>query len=327
MTVKSLLVIGGTGQISAAVVRDAVASGIDVTVVNRGSTSIRELPDGVETVTADVRDEQAMRDALGDRRFDTVADFITFTVPQMESAIRLYGDRSDQYVFISSASAYQKPPAALPITENTPLFNPFWQYSRDKIACERLLRDEHAAGRIRATVVRPSHTYDRTQVPLMGGWTVIDRMRRGLPIALHGDGTSPWALTHVDDFSPAFLGVLGAEAAIGEAYNIMSPELLTWNMIALDLADAAGVEVPHLVHRTTHDTVQIAPDWDEPLRGDRSHAAIFDSSKILELSPGWEPRIPFAEGARRIVKWYDEDESRRVVDPEVDAIYDRLTAS
>ncbi|AMM19886.1 NAD-dependent dehydratase [Frondihabitans sp. PAMC 28766] len=327
MTTKSLLVIGGTGQISAACVRDAVARGFDVTVVNRGATSSRHVPAEVETLTADVRDERSVQDALGSRRFDSVADFLTFTPDQMQCAIRLYGEICDQYVFVSSASAYQKPPAALPITENTPLFNPFWQYSRDKIACERLLRDEHARGRVRATVVRPSHTYDRTQVPLLGGWTVIDRLRRGLPISLHGDGTSPWALTHSDDFAPAFLAVLGAEAAIGEAFNIMSPELLTWNMIALDLADAAGVEVPHIVHRTTHDTVQIAPEWDEPLRGDRTHAAIFDCTKILELAPTWQQTIPFAEGARRIVRWYDADESRRVVDPHIDALYDRLTAS
>ncbi|RKR75419.1 NAD-dependent epimerase/dehydratase family protein [Frondihabitans australicus] len=326
MTTKSLLVIGGTGQISAAVVRDAVQQGVDVTVINRGATHTRETPDGVEAIIADVRDEDAVRSALGNRRFDTVADFITFTTDQLASAIRLYGDRSDQYVFISSASAYQKPPARLPITETTPLFNPFWQYSRDKIACERLLRDEHAAGRVRATVVRPSHTYDRTQVPLLGGWTLVDRLRRGLPIALHGDGTSPWALTHVDDFSPAFLALLGRDEAIGEAFNIMSPELLTWNMIALDLADAAGVEVPHIVHRTTHDIVREAPEWDEPLRGDRSHAAVFDCTKIRELAPGWEARVPFAEGARRILKWYDADASRRVIDPRVDALQSALTA-
>ncbi|ROQ37497.1 nucleoside-diphosphate-sugar epimerase [Frondihabitans sp. PhB188] len=326
MTTTSLLFIGGTGQISASCVREACANGIAVTVLNRGTTLSRELPAGVEVITADIRDEDAVRTALGDRRFDSIADFITFTPAEVSRAVRLFGDRTEQYVFISSASAYQKPPARLPIDEATPLHNPFWQYSRDKIACERLLRDEHAAGRIRVTVVRPSHTYDRTQVPLLGGWTAIDRMRRGLPIVLHGDGTSPWAITHSDDFATAFVHVLGAPEAIGEAFNIMSPELLTWNSIALDLADAAGVEVPHLVHRTTHDLVQEAPVWDEALRGDRSHAAIFDTSKIESLAPGWAPRIPFAEGARRILAWHDADASRRVVDRDVDALYDRLTA-
>lgn len=326
MTTKSLLFIGGTGQISAACVREAVRHGIAVTVLNRGSTTVRRLPEGVEQLTADVRDEAAVARILGDRRFDSIADFLTFTPEQAASAVRLYGDRTDQYLFVSSASAYQKPPARLPIDESAPLFNPFWQYSRDKIGCERLLRDEHAAGRIRVTVVRPSHTYDRTQVPLLGGWTVIDRLRRGLPIVLHGDGTSPWAITHSDDFACAFLALLGAPEAIGEAFNIMSPELLTWNAIALDLADAAGVEVPHIVHRTTHDLVVEAPEWDESLRGDRSHAAIFDTTKIRSLAVGWAPRIPFAEGARQIIAWHDADAGRRVVDPDVDALLDRLTA-
>lgn len=322
----SVLFIGGTGQISAACVREACAAGMAVTVVNRGTTTLRHLPDGVETITADVRDEAAMNAALGDRRFDAVADFLTFTPEQAASAVRLYGARTDQYVFISSASTYQKPPARLPITEASPLHNPFSEYARDKIAAERLLHDEHVAGRIRVTVIRPSHTYDRTHVPLLGGWTTIDRLRRGLPIVLHGDGTSPWALTHADDFARAFVALLGAPQAIGEAFNIMSPELLTWNAIALDLADAAGVEVPHFVHRTTHDLVLEAPEWDADLRGDRSHAAIFDTSKIRGIA-GWSPRVPFAEGARRIVEWHDQDPARRVVDPAVDALLDRLSAT
>ena len=325
MTTTSLLFIGGTGQISAACVREAVRNGLAVTVLNRGTTTARSIPDGVEVLTADAHDEADVSRILGDRRFDSIADFLTFTPDQAAAAVRLYGDRTDQYLFVSSASAYQKPPARLPIDETVPLFNPFWQYSRDKIACERLLRDEHAAGRIRVTVVRPSHTYDRTQVPLLGGWTVIDRLRRGLPIVLHGDGTSPWAITHSDDFATAFQSLLGAPEAIGEAFNIMSPELLTWNAIALDLADAAGVETPQIVHRTTHDLVVEAPEWDESLRGDRSHPAIFDTTKIRSLATGWEPRIPFAEGARQIIAWHDANASRRVVDPEVDALIDRLT--
>lgn len=327
MTTKSVLVIGGTGQISAACVREASARGLSVTVLNRGSTSHRVLPDGVETITADVRDEDATRRALAGRRFDSVADFLTFTPVQAEAAVRLFGTITAQYVFISSASAYQKPPQRLPIGEATPLFNPYSQYARDKIASERLLRHAHGAGRISVTCVRPSTTYDRTRVPLLGGWTVIDRLRRGLPIVLHGDGTSPWAITHSDDFARAFVGLLGSGEAVGEAFNIMSPELLTWNTIALDLADAAGVEVPHIVHRTTSDLVEAAPEWDASLRGDRSHPAIFDTSKIRAVVPDWEPRIPFAEGARQIVRWHDQDAERRTVDPRIDALYDRLIAT
>lgn len=325
MTTKSLLVVGGTGQISAACVRAAVASGVSVTVLNRGVTRLRRLPDDVETISADIRDPEAVEAALDGRRFDTVADFLTFTPDQVRTAIRLFGERSDQYLFVSSATAYQKPPTHLPIDEGTPLFNPFSPYARDKIACERLLRDEHARGTVRVTVVRPSQTYDRTRVPLLGGWTTIDRMRRGRPIVLHGDGTAPWAITHADDFATAFVALLGAPEAIGEAFNIMSPELLTWNTIALDLADAAGVDAPTIVHRTTHELVAEAPEWDASLRGDRSHAAVFDTTKIRALAPDWTARIPFAEGARQIVRWHDKDQSRQVVDPEVDALYDRLT--
>ena len=325
MTQKSLLVIGGTGQISAACVRQASRDGWAVTVVNRGSTSVRPLPDEVEQLTADVRDEEALRSALGGRRFDSVADFLTFTPEQLASMLRVVADRTAQYVFVGSASTYQKPPAALPITEATPLFNPWSQYARDKIACERLLRDEHLAGRVRATVVRPSHTYDRTHVPLLGGWTVVDRMRRGAPVVLHGDGTSMWAMTHSDDFAPAFVGLLGRDVALGEAFTVTAPELLTWNTVARCLADAAGGSL-HLVHRTTHDLVELAPEWDADLRGDRSHPALFDTTKIRAVVPDWEPRIPFAEGARQIVAWHDADPARRVVDPAVDALYDRLSA-
>ena len=325
MTQTSVLVLGGTGQISAACVRTALRAGHEVTVVNRGSTTVRPLPDGVEHVVADVRDEEALAAALGDRRFDAVADFLTFTPDDLAATLRVVGGRTGQYVFVGSASTYQKPPAALPITEATPLFNPWSRYARDKIACERLLRDEHQAGRVRATVVRPSHTYDRTHVPLLGGWTVVDRMRRGEPVVVHGDGTSLWALTHADDLADAFVPLLGDERAIGEAFGITAPELLTWNEIARCLADAAGGSL-HLVHRTTRDLVEQVPAWDPELRGDRSHPAVFDTSKIRGIVPTWAPRVPFAEGARQIVAWHDADDARRVVDPEVDALYDRLAA-
>lgn len=327
MTTQSLLVIGGTGQISASVVHEAVRRGIAVTVLNRGATSIRPLPDGVEHLVADVRDEDAFAAAVAGRRFDVVVDVLTYVPEQLALTLRVVAGACDQYVFIGSASSYQKPPSALPITEATPLHNPWSQYARDKIACEKLLREEHVAGRVRATVVRPSHTYDRTHVPLLGGWTVVDRMRRGVPIVLHGDGTSMWALTWSDDFARAFVNLLGHPSAVGEAFHITSPEPLTWNHIAHCLADAAGaVETLRVVHRTTHDLVEAVPAWDADLRGDRSHPAVFDTTKIRSLAPGWEPQVPFAEGARRIVAWYDDDDSRRVVDPEVDALYDRLVA-
>ncbi|WP_423922402.1 NAD-dependent epimerase/dehydratase family protein [Frigoribacterium sp. 2-23] len=327
MTQTSLLVIGGTGQISAAVVREAHARGSAVTVLNRGSTSSRPLPDGVEQIVADVRDEAATAAAVDGRHFDSVADYLTYTPDQLAQSLRIFADRTDQYVFISSASAYQKPPSRLPIDEATPLHNPWSAYARDKIACEALLRTEHTAGRVPVTVVRPSHTYDETHVPLLGGWTTIDRLRRGAPVALHGDGTSLWALTHSSDFARAFVELLGHPGAIGEAFNITSPELLTWNMIARTLADAAGVTTPTLIHRTTHDLVELEPSWDASLRGDRSHPGVFDTSKLRALAPDWEARVAFADGAREIVAWHDADASRRVVDPEVDASYDRFAGA
>ena len=326
MTSTSLLVIGGTGQISAGVVRHALSAGLAVTVVNRGSTSIRPVPAGVERLTADVRDESSLTRVLGGRRFDAVADFLTYTPDQLRLMLRVVGPLTGQYVFIGSASTYQKPPAVLPISEATPLFNPWSAYARDKIACERLLRDEHLAHRVRATVVRPSHTYDQTHVPLIGGWTVIDRMRRGEPIVLHGDGSSMWALTHADDFARAFVALLGHPDAFGEAFNIMSPELLTWNAIARCLADAAGGTL-RVVHRTTRDLVRLAPQWDADLRGDRSHPALFDTTKIRAIAPDWEARVPFAEGARQIVSWHDADPARRTVDADVDALYSRLVSA
>ena len=325
MTTQSLLVLGGTGQISASVVREAVRRGTRVTVLNRGATSTRPLPDEVERLVADVRDEAAFAAAVAGRRFDVVVDVLTYTPEELARTLRVVGGACDQYVFLGSASSYQKPPSALPITEATPLHNPWSAYARDKIACERLLREEHVAGRVRATVVRPSHTYDRTHVPLLGGWTVVDRMRRGEPVVLHGDGTSMWAMTWSDDFARAFVELLGHPEAIGEAYQIMAPEPLTWNHIAHCLADAAGVgDSLRVVHRTTSDIVEAVPEWDADLRGDRSHPAVFDTTKIRALVPDWAPQVAFAEGARRVVAWYDEDASRRVVDPEVDARYDRL---
>jgi nucleoside-diphosphate-sugar epimerase len=192
MTSPTLLFIGGTGRISSACTERAVAQGYDTTILNRGSTSTRKVPDAARTVYADIRDADSVRNALGARTFDVVVDFLAFTPEHVQTDIELFRDRTGQYVFISSASAYQTPPARLPIVESTPLRNPFWQYSRHKIACEDLLVAAYRADGFPATIVRPSHTYDRTSIPLSGGWTDIDRMRRGRDVVVHGDGTSLW---------------------------------------------------------------------------------------------------------------------------------------
>jgi nucleoside-diphosphate-sugar epimerase len=194
MTALRVLFIGGTGIISSACAPRALAAGHDVTVLNRGSSSIRPAPADVEVLRADIRDSASVRAAVGDREFDVVVNFVAFTPDHVQSDVDMFGARTGQYVFISSASAYQTPPRRVPVTESTPLHNPYWQYSRDKIACEELLLRAYRDNDFPMTIVRPSHTYDRTSLPIDGGWTQIDRMRRGRPVVVHGDGTSLWTL-------------------------------------------------------------------------------------------------------------------------------------
>jgi nucleoside-diphosphate-sugar epimerase len=324
MTALQLLFIGGTGIISSACVPRALAAGHDVTVINRGSTAIRPLPGGVKELRADVRDGASMRAAIGDRTFDVVVNFVAFTPDHVQSDVDLFGGRVGQYVFISSASAYQKPPRRVPVTESTPLHNPFWQYSRDKIACEELLIRAYRESEFPVTIVRPSHTYDRTSLPIEGGWTQLDRMRRGLEVVVHGDGTSLWTLTHHVDFAQGFTGLLGNTRAIGEAYTITSDDVLTWDQIYTLLGAAAGVRQPRLVHVTSEDIAAADPEWAPSLLGDKSHSMIFDNTKIKTLVPDYVATIPFEQGAREIVAWYDEDPARQVIDERVNTTIERL---
>jgi nucleoside-diphosphate-sugar epimerase len=319
------LFIGGTGVISAACARRAVALGFSLHVLNRGLSGDRPLPDGVTVHRADVGDREAVTAAVGTRDFDVVVNFLAYTPADVQADIDRFRDRTGQYVFISSASAYQTPPARLPVTESTPLRNPVWPYSQAKIACEdRLVRAYREEG-FPATIVRPSHTYDRTSVPYDSGWTMIDRMRRGKPVVLHGDGTSLWTLTHTDDFAAAFVGLLGRPQAIGDSFHITSDEVLTWNQIVETLARAAGAE-PRIVHVTSEAILAADERWGQSLLGDKAHSMIFDNAKVRALVPGWVATIPFSEGARQIVAWHDEEPARRRVDPEVDALLDQLVA-
>lgn len=257
---SDILFIGGTGVISAAAAEHAVALGHRLTILNRGQSATRPAPGGAEVVTADIRDAAAVREALRGRQFDAVADFISFTPDHAAAAIEQFSGRTGQYVFVSSASAYQKPPARLPILESTPLRNPFWQYSRDKIACEDLLMRAYRDDGFPVTVVRPSHTYDRTKIALLGGWTDIHRMRQGLPVLVHGDGTSLWTLTHSRDFAKAFVGLLGRPQAVGESYTITSDEFLPWDQVYRLFARAAGVAAPELVHVASEPSPRTIPD-------------------------------------------------------------------
>lgn len=322
-----ILLIGGTGVISSAVAEHAAGLGHRVTLLNRGASATRPAPAGTEVLHADIRDAAAASEVLKGREFDAVADFISFVPDQLRASMDLFRGRTGQYVFISSASAYQKPPARLPILESTPLRNPYWQYSRDKIACEELLtaayRDEGFPG----TVVRPSHTYDQTMIPLTGGWTDLHRMREGLPVLVHGDGTSLWTLTHSRDFAQAFTGLLGRPAAVGDAYTITSDEFLPWNEIYRIMAAAAGVPEPELVHVSSETIAVHDPDRGPGLLGDKSHSVIFDNTKIKSLVPDYQARIPFVDGAAEILRWYDTHPAEQKVEQGFMALSDKLTAA
>lgn len=320
------LFIGGSGVISSACVRRAADDGFDVTVLNRGRSTTRPLPAGVRELRADVRDLAAVRDALAEETFDVVADFLAFTPAHVRAAVETFAGRTGQYVFISSASAYQTPPARLPITESTPLRNPFWRYSRNKIAAEDVLVGEYRENGFPATIVRPSHTYDATMVPLPGGWTTVERMRRGAEVVVPGDGTSLWVLTHNSDFAAGFTGLLGATAAIGEAFHITSHEVLTWNQIYTIMAEAAGVE-PRLVHVASEAIAAADPELGASLLGDKAHSVIFDNAKVRRLVPDFTAKVPFARGAREIVDWYDDDPARREVEDDTDRLLDALVAA
>ncbi|HEX2863530.1 MAG TPA: SDR family oxidoreductase, partial [Deinococcales bacterium] len=276
------LFIGGTGIISSACAPEAVRRGIDLTILNRGREGRRPLPDGARVVQGDIRDPGSVRAALGDETFDAVVNWIAFTPDQVETDLNLFAGRTGQYVFISSASAYQKPVAHLPITESTPLVNPFWEYSRNKIACEERLMRAHRETGFPVTIVRPSHTYDRTLLPFDGGYTVLDRLKRGKPVVVQGDGTSLWVLTHHEDFARAFVSLLGNSHALGTAVQITSDELLTWNGIFETVGRAAGAK-PELVHVPSDAIARFIPEFGPGLLGDKSHSVMFDNTKIKRL--------------------------------------------
>jgi nucleoside-diphosphate-sugar epimerase len=321
-----VLFIGGSGVISSACSRVAVDSGIELSVLNRGRNAERPLPPGVNMLRADIREPGSVRDEIRDLEFDAVVDWVAFTPEHVRADIELFRGRTGQYVFISSASAYQTPPARMPVTESTPLRNPYWQYSRDKIACEDTLVAAYRKEGFPATIVRPSHTYDETLVPFHGGWTVLGRMLAGKPVIVHGDGTSLWTITHHDDFARAFVPLLGHPRTLGEAIHITSDDVLTWNQIAEAMAAALGVTV-RLVHVPSDAIAAADPDWGAGLLGDKAHSMVFDNTKLRGIVPGWQAVIPFEQGARQIAAWYLADPARQVTDQALDAVMDKLAAA
>jgi len=318
------LFIGGTGIISSACVDLAVARGIDVVLLNRGQ-STRPIPSAATVLQGDIRDKDAVSALLQDMTFDVVADFVAFTPEHVETDLALFRDRTKQYIFISSASAYQTPPLNWLTTESTPLRNPYWAYSRDKIACEERLTAAYREEGFPVTIVRPSHTYDERSLPLDGKYTALHRMRSGKKVIVHGDGTSLWTLTHHRDFAKAFVGLLGNPHALGEAVHITSDEVLTWNQIFEIVADAAGVEA-RMVHIPSERIAAYDERWGAGLLGDKAHSMIFDNTKIKRLVPDYVATIPFRQGAAEIVAWYDNHPAARQVDERLDQLMDKMIA-
>ena len=258
-----------------------------------------------------------------DQKHRGTVDWVAFTPEHVRADIDLFRGRTGQYVFISSASAYQTPPSRMPVTESTPLRNPYWQYSRDKIACEDLLVAAYRETGFPATIVRPSHTYDKTTIPFDGKWTTLARMRAGKEVVVHGDGTSLWTLTHHVDFAQGFVPLLGHPRTVGEAFHITSDDVLTWNQIAETLAAAAGATA-RIVHVPSDAIAAADARWGAGLLGDKAHSMVFDNTKLRGVVPGYRAEIPFEQGAREIMAWYDEDPARQWPDTRLDALMDKL---
>ena len=325
---QRVLYIGGTGTISAACVRRSVASGMEVFVLNRNvNAKHRAIPSAVERLTADVSDEVALEASLGDREFDAVVDFLSYTKKDAARAVRIFRGRTKQYIQISSASVYRKPLLQWPIVESNLRRNPFVAYSQDKIAAEDELMRAFQEEDFPVTIVRPAHTYDAAQPPIPGDWTTIDRLARGAEVVVPGDGTSLWTLTHSDDFAVGLVGLIGHPAAAGEDFHITSDNVYTWDQIHTIVASALGVE-PRIVHIPAELILAGAPDWfwSELIIGDLAHSAIFDNTKIKRYVPEFSPTVTFQAGAREIVKWRNAHPDQCQPAQDVDRIMDRLVS-
>jgi nucleoside-diphosphate-sugar epimerase len=326
-----LLFIGGTGNISAASTELARRRGHDVTILNRGNTADVSVPEGVRIVRGDARDEAAVRAAIGRETYDVVVQWIGYGVDQVRQDIRVFSGRTSQYVFISSAAAYQKPSAHFVITEATTLDNPHWSYARDKIACEAELFSAHENSGFPLTVVRPAHTYGPTRLPIwIGSWgtpyTIVDRMRRGRPVVVPGDGASLWTVTHSSDFAVGVVGLFGQTAAIGEAFHVTSDDVLSWNQIYFELGRAAGAD-PKLLHMATDFIVSASPQDAGTLLGDKIHSTVFDNSKLKRIVPGFSTTTTLGVGLRQAMAWFDADERRRKIDAAANDRWDRIIAA
>ncbi len=325
------LFIGGTGTISSAISALTVENGWDLYLLNRGNRTER-LPSGVKVLTGDINgDEGHIASLIQDLSFDVVVDFIAFVPGQLERDVRLFAGKTRQFIFISSASAYQKPLSWYQVNESTPLANPFWEYSRNKIACEEYLMDQYRRHGFPITIVRPSHTYDDRYLPVAvhgrkGSWQVVARILAGKSVLVHGDGTSLWTLTHASDLALAFLALMGNPAAIGEAVHITSDEALSWNRIYDSLGAALNTPV-NKYHVSSDFLAACDPDYAGTLNGDKAWSVVFDNSKIKRLSGGFSARIRFDQGVRRCVNYLLNTPAAQIADPEFDVFCDRIIAA
>ena len=324
------LFIGGTGTISGACVARALAKGWDVTVMNRGRSA---LPEGVRGIVCDITDEKAARAALRGQHYDCVAEFVGYTAQDARRDVRLFPERTSQYIYISSASAYQKPLTDAHITESTPLANPYWQYSRDKIAAEDVLNEATRAIGFPCTIVRPSHTYNERKTPVAlhgknGSWQVLQRMLQEKPVLIPGDGTSLWTLTHASDFAKGFAALMGNPHALGGAYHITSDERMTWNQIYGVLAAALGKPLRPL-HVSSDFLAECGPQYDfaGQMLGDKANTVLFDNTKIKRLAPEFVCTVSMADGLRACAAYALAHPEVQTPDPAFDAWCDRVLAA
>jgi nucleoside-diphosphate-sugar epimerase len=324
-----VLFIGGTGVISTACARLAAEHGMDLTLWNRGRRAA-DFPTSVKSVAVDIEDAASAAAALAQDHFDAVVDWIAYQPADIERDLRLFAGRTAQYIFISSASGYQKPATHYPIVESTPLANPYWEYARNKIACEERLLRAWQAG-FPATIVRPSHTYSEIRFPLAVNsstrtYTAVNRIRQGRKVIVPGDGSSLWVLTHASDFAKGLVGLLGRSEALGEAFHITSDDVMSWDQIYRTIGEALGVE-PKLVHIPSDFIAACLPESHGTLLGDKAVSMVFDNSKIKRFVPGYCATVPFAAGIRQTLAWFDADPSRQLIDEETDRKWDRVIAA
>jgi nucleoside-diphosphate-sugar epimerase len=307
-----ILFIGGTGVISSACSKLCSERGHDLYLLNRGNN---KLPESVKytLLKGDIRNFDEVKSLIGYQTFDAVVEWVGYSPDRILADYELLKGRTSQYIYISSASVYKKPTWWRPITEDVPIENPYWSYAQEKIKCEETVMELHREEGFPVTIVRPSHTYDKTKIPLFGGYTVLDRLLKGKKVVIQGDGTSLWTLTHNKDFAKGFAGLLGKKEAVGEAYHITSEEVLTWNQICITMAEALGVEA-NIVHIPSDFVKHYDNEWGDGLTGDKSHCMVFNNNKIRKLVPEFKATIPFSKGAREITEWYLGDKSHQIID-------------